>query len=405
NVQGECLIYYSDGENASSPIFVLPYQRTTLDIKMLGVREKVPFSTVIKTDHRVTATLIHYDKGNALGENFTNIKSTRWGIAEGFVSENTFDYLSLFNPNDYMVEVEIKLHPNPWNQGVINLRIDGKKRASLAVNDFIKKELYPFAYGITMESTGAIVASMSRYDNVFGDGMLFMAAPNFGEASGYIAQGSREEGSSEFLDFLNINDFGINLSVKIHYIDGISYITKYYIGHNQWASIKLTEDVITRKDIPYSLEYEATNANYWYPNQQAPVIANFIHAYEGNMEGVRFEQTPHRYWEFAEGFRESSKKAVVENLYIFNPSESYSTGNVTIYYDDGINPTVLPFKIAPYGKLSLLLNEVEKMRDTHSWGAISYGIRIDSNTGVIPYFVHKDTNMGGSFALNGTGWD
>jgi len=401
---GDIIFCYADGTEESYPVYFPEYQRATLDIQAMGIKEKMAFSTVLKTDRKVTATFMSYNHGMALGENFTDIKSTRWGVAEGLASKSTSDFLCIFNPNTYPVDVEVTIHPNPWRDGLITVRVDAKSRATLALNDFITDNFYPFAYGITLESTGAVVASMSRYDFGFNDAMLFMATPNIGEASGYVADGIRTDRSYSYLDFLNVNGFGVNIALTINYIDGISHTTEHYMAANQWRGIELNEDIVSRENVPYSIEYESTiDGYYWY--QQAPVLADFVHAYPGRMEGVRFQQKSHRYWEFAEGYRSASENQISETLQIFNPSESVATGSVTLYYDDGVDPTVVTFRISSHEKAIFEFEKIAEIRAAHSWGGISYGIRIDSDTGVIPHFSHQDKHSGGSFALNGTGWD
>ncbi|SEH06767.1 hypothetical protein [Candidatus Venteria ishoeyi] len=402
---GEYQVYYSDGSSQIFPVSFPPYQRSSLDIRGLGVKQDTRFASVLKTDRRTTATLIHYEQGKALGANFTTATNTRWGIAEGFASLHTEDYLNLFNPGDEMVEVEVKIHPEHRLRNDLVLRVHSKSRATLPVHEFFKEESLPFPYGITVKSTGPVVAALSRHDAGFGDGMLFMATPGMGETSGYVAEGLATKNNYEYFDVLNLNTFPINLELSIHYIDGISQTTKHYIsGYNQWTGITLTDNnIVTRPDIAYAVEYQATA--YYNHNLNAPVIANFIHAQAGRMEGVRFQQDSHRYWEFAEGFRSANQAAVQEHLAIFNPSNEAANGTITFYYDDGLNPTVVPFKVSSYGKASFALHKLTELRQAHSWGGISYGIHINSNVGVIAHFSHQDKNLGGGFALNGTGWD
>ncbi|MDM8567673.1 hypothetical protein QUF74_18760 [Candidatus Halobeggiatoa sp. HSG11] len=246
--------------------------------------------------------------------------------------------------------------------------------------------------------------TISRYDSTFNDGMLFMATPGMGETFGYVANGFKIKNDHEFLDLLNLNNFPVKLALTIHYIDGISQTTEHYVaGYNQWTGILLTDDkIVTRSNISYAIEYKATS---YYNNQYAPVIANFIHARTNHMEGIRFQQNSHRHWEFAEGFRASNKYDTRDYLYIFNPSNVEATGKITIYYDDGLEPTEIPFTISSHTKKSFALHNMDELRNSHSWGGIAYGIHIDSNLGVIPYFKHQDANFGGSFALRGTGWD
>lgn len=98
DAQGTITFYYDDGETVSDEVNFPANQRSSLDVKQFGVEFNKPFSTVIETDETITVTLIHYANGSALGANFTDTTSTKWSIAEGFESDKTKDFLSIFNP-------------------------------------------------------------------------------------------------------------------------------------------------------------------------------------------------------------------------------------------------------------------------------------------------------------------
>ena len=120
------------------------------------------------------------------------------------------------------------------------------------------------------------------------------------------------------------------------------------------------------------------------------------------MSMVQLTSESKKHWEFAEGYRSFNKGEVKEYLLIFNPSlTKKATATVTLFYDDGKDPTTIKLEIEPNQKNWIALHEDSRVRDRSEYGGIWYGIMIDADIGVIPYFTHYD--FGSSFALEGTG--
>jgi hypothetical protein len=133
--QGTITFYYEDGETVEAEVLFPANQRSSLNIKWYGVEFDRPFSTVIETDENITVTLIHYDNGTALGANFTDITSTQWSIAEGFDSDKTRDYLSIFNPNEEKTEAQITLLRHHMQPEKFSIRINEKRRFSFNLHE------------------------------------------------------------------------------------------------------------------------------------------------------------------------------------------------------------------------------------------------------------------------------
>lgn len=403
---GTISFYYEDGEVVTEEVFFPANQRSSLDIKQFNVEFARPFSTVITTDEPVTATLIHYDHGTALGSNFTDVTSTKWSIAEGFASDDTRDYLAIFNPNAERVKVNVSLLRYAMQPEKYTISIGGNRRFSFDLFNYINQlGWYTQQYGILIESDNPIVASLSHYDDSLGDGTLVIGHPNHGETVGYAAEGWISNNGFEFVNVLNPNNYDVIFKLELQYNNGIiEYLPDMYVGMYQRLGIKLNDYAQTEQG--YMIKYTSVAANNWqweengYPAPDTPVntVANFVHFDNSGLNSVRFLKEAHTRWEFAEGFHSIDESKVQEFMLVFNPSDQDANVTVTLVYDDGEDPTTIPLTVEAGKKSGLALHQEPSVRAGYIW----YGIVVESDIPIIPYFTHYDLTYGGSFALEGT---
>jgi len=429
--KGEVKIYYEDGTKSSFPVQFLPKQRSGVTLKDNGVKLNKAFSTLIDTDQDITATLIHYDHGTALGANFTKVKDSMWSIAGGGPASNTRDYLSIFNPNDFKVDVELSVagrYPLPKK---FKFTIEKERRYSFAVHEFLTDEnvrnkiygLMLFAKKSSNTSQSAdIVVALSHYDDSLKDGILTIATPGadttldsslhtYGHPTGFVAEGWANDQAFEYVNILNPNQtFPIKLKLTVQYNDGITETQEVnYINSNERVAYKISDHV--RKNKGYMLKYEAVSSYSSWPKPCVPgktppcngdpvnAVVNFSHFDNSGLNGVEFKSKGSKKWEIAEGYRKPGQ--VREYLLIYNPSGTDANVKVTFTYDDAQLPTVVNLLVEAGKKNGLALHEKNPpLRDRD--GGIWYGINIDSDVEIIPYFTHYDLNFGGSFALAGS---
>lgn len=430
--KGEVKIYYDDGSKSSFEVKFPPKQRTGFSLKEKGTELKKPFSTVIDTDQDITATLIHYDNGTALGANFTTVKDSMWSIAGGGPANNTRDYLSIFNPNDFKVDVELSVAGDGYDPfpKKYNFSIEKERRHSFAVHEFltdanVRNEIYGmmlFARKSSDTSKSAdIVVALSHYEDSLKDGILTIATPGadttldpslhtYGHPTGFVAEGWANDQAFEYVNILNPNDFPIKLKLTVQYNDGITEHQEVsYIRSKQRIAYKISDHV--RKNEGYMLKYEAVSRySSWskpcVPGKAPPcdgesvnAVVNFSHFDNAGLNGVEFKSKGSKKWEFAEGYRKPGR--VKEYLLIYNPSATDANVKVTFIYNDGQDPTEVNLLVEAGKKNGLALHEKNPpLRDKD--GGIWYGINIDSSEEIIPYFTHYDLEFGGSFALAGS---
>lgn len=412
--KGTATIYYDDGEKQEFAISFPPKQRSGLTLKDT-VKPNRRFSTKLSTDYDITASLIHYDNGSALGADFSPVLSKTWTIAEGFKSDNTRDYLTIFNPSDSTIEVKLSLSGGVvccQNKSDFTLTIGKQRRFSVDLHQFVTQNLNSWnkTYGIIIESPEPIVAALSHYDTDLKDGVLLMGHPNLGEPEGIVSEGWISPKGFEFVNILNPSEKYIKVTLTAIFNEGgvAQDLSTQYLYSYQRLGLYLND--FLPKEKPYMLRYKAEE-EYWDPNTQQQkvrptnVTAEFLHYDLNGLNGVGFSNTPAKHWEFSEGYYDDTDpNRIQEYLLIYNTTLVDSNIKVTIYYDDGKDPTILNLPVKAKSKDGFALHAHDSKANLRKRikGGIWYGIMIDADQPVIPYFTHYDTKFGGSFALNGT---
>lgn len=410
--KGIATLYYDNGEKQDYAIAFPPRQRSGITLKGIA-KENRPFSTVLKTDVDITASLIHYDNGSALGADFTSTLSNSWTIAEGFRSDTTRDFLTIFNPSDKTIEVKLSLvGGGGWNKSDFTLTIDKKRRFSIDLHQFVNQNLnwWTNQYGIILDSPEPIAAALSHYDSNLKDGMLLMGHPNKGEEEGAVAEGWISPTGFEYINLLNPEDKYVKVTLTAIYNEGgiAQDFSTQYLNNYQRLGVYLND--ILPKNKPFMLKYKAVE-EYWDQTTQqiksrpANITADFVHQDFNGLNGVAFSNKPAKHWEFSEGFyNDANPNQIQEYLLIYNPSLEDANVKVTVFYDDGKDPTLLNVLVKAKTKEGFALHVHDNKANLRKRpnGGIWYGTMLESDHPVIPYFTHYDTHFGGSFALNGT---
>lgn len=446
---GTLFVYYDDGARQDFAVEFPPEQRITLSLKGLGVKLETPYATMLETNRTITAAFVHYDHGYALASHLTPTLSRQWGLAEGYVSSWTRDYLTLLNPSSDTAEVNLRLlyQYNYYYYGALpqyfTLRIEPNRRFSVDLHKYLRRQYRNQPYGFTLTSTRPIVAALSHYDDALGDGSLIIATPSSqGNRNGFVANGQVPNNGFEIINVVNPHKYSVDFDVILHYDNSVSQIFSFMGLYNESRRGLNISDLANRDEI-YAVEYRSFVSHYnsnWHkqgipaPGTPVPTLVNFVHVEHDTrigkgMDGVEFTSSGHTHWEFAEGYRSAPRleeseeevgseeeagseeqsgseeentppQDIIEQyLMIYNPSLSTATVDVTLYYEDGKMPTVITMAIGSSRKSILALHEHELVRVEEN--GIRYGIKVTSTVPVIPYFTHKDRAANNSFGLIG----
>ncbi|MCV6639541.1 hypothetical protein [Candidatus Albibeggiatoa sp. nov. NOAA] len=397
-VNATCSIYYEDGTKFSFPLTLPPKQRSSFSVKEKGVPFYRPFAMVIESDKKITAAFAHYATGNiALGDNFTSITSKKWATAQGFYNheDKIRSYLVGFNPNDEAVNVNLRITGStvafPRD---IELKVAANSRFSVKLQDHLNTSIPEQSIGALVSASKDIVVGMSHYDDFLNEGTFTIAHPSWGENTGRVAEGWLSDTGFEVVDLINPNDtrVSVNFSAYPSETQSSSFLT---VGLEPFSQYAVVLNDFLPKHKPQHIS--------WREESGLPVVADFSHYDLSGLNGVNFTHQAYTHWEFAEGFRFDN---VLEFLLISRGHPNGETNiKVSVYYFDGQANAEFNVVI-PEGemKTALALHEDDRIRSNPSHG-IAYGFTLDASEPVIPYFTHYDFNLGGAFALSGTGWN
>lgn len=258
--EGTCTIYYEDGTQLIFDVSFPAERRSGITLKDKGVQWDRGFSIVLDTNADLTATLVHYDNGMALGANFSEVTSRIWSISEGYASEHTRDYLSIFNPNDNNVDIELTLYTDYASQQKYTLHVPAASRYSLYLHDYLPSSWWALPYGMTLDSSGEIVASLSHYDDNLGDGSLMMGDPSVGSPRGYSAEGWTSESGFEYINILNPTSDYLSVDINVNYNNGISQTFQRYIYPGERDAFELSS--VANANEGYTIDYQSVGTGF-----------------------------------------------------------------------------------------------------------------------------------------------
>jgi hypothetical protein len=376
-------------------------------------KKDVGFSIVIESSENITATLVHYDNGRALGADFTPTLSRTWYLAGAYkIDDQIDDYLSIFNPNDTAMDIVMTVMGERSFKD-ITLHVEAKRRYSFFLHNALGNLTNYQAYGVKLEAPSEFVASLSHYDQKLGDGVLIMGHPDL-HSEGYVAEGYISSTGLERVSVLNPNTFDVTVELLIYYNDGSKETLKVpgnapdnKIIHGTTVQVSLQDLGVSTKRyfmIGYRVVTDDTSDGLLISTAKAKVAVDFNHYDMQALTGVGFTDTPAKNWEFSEGFNDSNTPdRVKEYLLILNPTTQDTNVTITVYYSDGGSPSVFGRSIKAGKKEGWALHETTEMRKKN--GGIWYGLAIASSQPVIPFFTHYDKAFGkngSGFALSGT---
>jgi len=405
-------IYYEDSNFAKFTREFPAKQRDGFSLKEY-VKKDIGFSTVIESSENITATLVHYDNGRALGADFTPTLSRTWYLAGAHkIDDQVDDYLSIFNPNSTAIDVVMTIM-GAQSSKAVTLRIDAKRRYSFYLHNALGNFTNFQPYGIKLEAIAEFVASLSHYDQKLGDGSLIMGHPML-NSEGYVAEGYISNTGLERVNVMNPNPFDIEVELLIYYNNGAKETIKVpgnapenKIIHGTTVQASLKEIGVSSKSYfmtGYRVITDDTSSGLLIPTGKAKVAVDFNHYDMQALTGVGFTASPAKNWEFSEGFNDSNTPdRVKEYLLIMNPTSQDTNVTITVYYSDDSSPSVFGRSIKAGKKEGWALHETAEMRKKN--GGIWYGIAIEATQPVIPFFTHYDKSFGKSgsgFALSGT---
>jgi hypothetical protein len=392
---------------------IAPHSRGGVTISEAGrpedrlVRKDTPYALVLRSTQPISATMSHYDFGSAIGQSFTSKTSTTWSFAEGKKDDSTRDYILVFNPSQSAVDVRMEVYGAGGITVPRTLHLEAERRGGWSMADIA--ELARGAFSVRITSSAPVVASQSHYEVTTGRGFGTIGTPDGGATAGIVPAIEFEDDfydvngddrsharfqANSFISILNTNDTGATVTLTFvmdarHGVTPAPVQRVFTIGAASRTTISVRDLGLPSAE-HFGVVYRSN----------APVTLSGS-TYQGmDAIGVGAATVAATEWKFGEGYMRaaSAGRAIIEDLYVFNPGSSEVT--VTFEFALHTGQTVTASKRIDAHELEDI--KIDRFLDLSSLPAqFWYGVRITSSAPVVSSLEHWDGGNGGGFSTFG----
>ncbi len=437
----------SIGANARSGLTITTPELFESGSTLAG-RLNAPFALEVRSDRPVAATFSHYDLGilsghqAAIGESFTSVTSTVWSFGQTIKGlGGNVDFVVFYNPSDTLTKVSGEFYPATGGapfETAFNL--EAGRRGGFAVNDLTTVAIYAFSqdfvlqadyrvnfsraslgfttingaqisegtvlaagtvirsgsvlgaantvpegtYGVRIVSDDPIVASLSHYNFSELNAAGAIGSADAGSLTGVIPEGQFGTNSTnETVSALNTNSTTATVVFSFLFQNGSAYRTSLIVPTNSQGSINVADLANFPTNQPYGVFYES----------DVPVTVSTLSRAFGDAETSTVATEAFSLWGFGEGFRPGDNDVpahpgVVEQLRLYNPSDTDITIEITIGYD-GIPGSetfrrTLPARRVTEFNMDQFITGGRRLTDQF------FGTRVKSPVPIVAYMDHYD---------------
>lgn len=372
------------------------------------VRPLEPYALEIRSERPIAASFSYFDtflldgEKAAVGESFTATTSDTWTFASVGKAEGRFDFPVYINTSDEPVKVTTTLLPTGGGDEIVLTQEIGAHRRggwNISAIDSIPDG----EYGMIVEASGQIVASLSSYDDGTTTGRI-SASGTIGFAGLGSTSGATPEGeiglnsTEEKIGITNANGASTAITFSFLFENGSAYRTKVDVAARGRAELDVASLPNFPIGEPYSIIYSS-------PLPVAMTLPTLIF---DDGASTSFSDEAYTLWAFGAGFRpqDGFDQNVTEYLRVFNPSESDVVIEITIRFDGNFEGTEIPLgqetfrRVVPARRVSEFdvhdfVTGDRRTQDTF------YGITVKGATPIVTYLGRFDAFFPGAFGTLG----
>ncbi len=372
------------------------------------VRPLEPYALEIRSERPIAATFSYFDtfllggEEAALGESFTATTSDVWTFASVGKADGRFDFPVFINTSEETVKVTTTLLPADGSDEIVLTQELGAKRRggwNLSTIDSIPDG----DYGMIIESSGQIVATLSSFDDGTTTGRISATAAigfaGLGSLTGATAEGELGLNSTEeVIGITNVNDSSTTVTFSFLFASGSAYRTTVDVGAKSHVQLDVASLPNFPLGEPYSVVYTST----------LPVALALPTLIFDDGASTSFTDEAYTLWAFGAGFRpmDGTNQVVTEYLRIFNPSDTDVVIEITIRFDGNFEGTSIPLGQETFRRV------VEARRvaefDIHDFVTgdrraqdTFYGITVKGASPIVSYLGRFDSFFPGAFGTLG----
>ncbi|MGE3106977.1 MAG: hypothetical protein AB7G11_13655 [Phycisphaerales bacterium] len=393
------------------------------------VRPDTPYALVLRTSRPVAATMSHYDFGTAIGESFTDDRSTDWTFAEGFKDDSwTRDFVILYNPNNQDVTVTLTAYTGNGGQISLTRTVGAQRRSGWNLNN--EGAIPAGVFGVRVHASAPIIAALSHYEIVTGRGFGALGTTGGGATAGVVTtiefddhdedhhrrgggggsgggndDGTPDQGPGDFPG--GGTSFPANSYLTVLNTGAAAATVRFtFITHEDEAPLANNTRTIvvpagsrgglSIRDLGFGLDDEF-GAVY---QSDVPVTVTAA-VYQGrDALGAEAATVAATQWGFGEGYMSRLRAGfeVTEDIYLFNPTGENVSVTIQFQFSNGQVVTVTK-------SLSRLELEDVKVHATPEILAMGedvfYGVRVVATGTIVATMEHWDRSLGGGFATLG----
>lgn len=407
------------------------------DPSSMLVRPDTPYSLVLRTSRPVAATISHYDFGTAIGESFTDDRSTDWTFAEGFKDDSwTRDFVLFYNPNQQDVTVTLTAYTSGGQQITLQRTVGAERRGGWNLN--AETGVPAGVFGVRVQASAPIVAALSHYEIVTGRGFGALGTSDGGATAGVITtiefddhdednhrrgggddngggggggggndDGTPDQGPGDAPGTPGSTSFPANSYLTVLNTTNTPATVRFtFVTHEDDAPLANNTRTIvvpaqsrgglSIRDLGFPIDDEF-GAVY---RSDVPVTVTAA-VYQGrDALGAEAATIAATQWGFGEGYMSRLRAGfeVTEDIYLFNPTGSNVSVTVQFQFSNGQTVNVTK-------SLSGLELEDVKVHATPEILAMGedvfYGVRVIATGTIVAALEHWDRSLGGGFATLG----
>ncbi|MDX2146521.1 MAG: hypothetical protein SFZ23_03275 [Planctomycetota bacterium] len=371
-----------------------------------GLTLETPYAVVVESDGPLGASLAHYDFGTSIGESLTERTSTTWAFprVERSAGE-VLNFIVLFNPNSFAVNVSLTAYPNGGAPITISFpggSVGANRRAGWAINDAIALPVGVFGATVTATPVNpadaanfiGIVASLSHYNTAQGAGFAALGDPDGGSTSGVFQNISSGAQTNSDLTFLNTSDRPVTVTLTG------SYVSTTLAGITRVFSVPALSSVnFTARDLGV-LDDEAIGFSFSANNGRIAAMASSVRLTDAdatspsNAAGLGFF--------FGDAFIDTPGAGTqyIEKLNLYNPANVAVAVSVRLVFLDGSSVNIAPAVVQPGRYAQVNIHELSELlvdRPGRNW----FSVEATATTPFLATFTHYDLFLGGGWSTGG----
>lgn len=412
----------------------------------MKVRRGVPYALELRSSSPLGANFSHYDFGTSIGEAFTRTTSTEWTFAEGAKDkQGVRGFVVFHNPGDQAVDVTLTVYGEDGSTHEYERRVESNRRGGWSLNKL--QGLPQTVFGVRVSASAPVVAAMSHYEIVAGNGFGALGQAGGGATAGVINavefeqhrrrgrggddsggggsgggddsgndgggddgtpdQGRGDRGGDDddgdirhsgraVLSLLNTND--ADASVTLRFLDREGDALNPVFRTETVVVPALTRSSLALHEMGFDPENDEFGVLYTSDLPVTMAASQYVNVDATGVEAVTVAATE---WDFGEGFMARSRRAgitLTEDVYVFNPTGSEIDVTIQFIFANG---TVLS---VTKSLDHLEIEDVKVHADATIVGMapVHYGIRVIAPVPVVAMLEHWDDDLGGGFKTAGT---